>query len=307
MGEDGTSPGVWWLNVNNPTPKELRVICSAFGIHPLTMEDIGIQESREKIELFPTYYFASFRSFKLSEQREKTKYIPFDVYVVVFREGTISFSYTPNSHASNVRSRIAMLKEHGLISSDWICYALIDDIVGTFFPELIRLELSTATIEDQIYITRPSDHQDFLQQINTARKDVLSLLRLLSNKPDALRAFTKRTTNTTPIPPPKVSFSPTLTNSHHDLTSHLTTLMHSLTHVEKILSRARTNALTRLTIEGIAQGTTMNRFLSRLNAVATVFLPLTVLCGLFGMNIMVPWKSAMTHGVEDVDLDACKW
>jgi magnesium transporter len=47
------------------------------------------------------------------------------VYAVVFREGTISFSFVPNAHASQVQSRISMLKEHVLLSSDWICYALM--------------------------------------------------------------------------------------------------------------------------------------------------------------------------------------
>ncbi|KAM0600790.1 hypothetical protein ACHAP1_009055 [Verticillium nonalfalfae] len=62
------SDGVWWLNVNNPTKEEVQAICKAFGIHPLTIEDITTQEAREKIELFPSYYFASFRSFQTVEE-----------------------------------------------------------------------------------------------------------------------------------------------------------------------------------------------------------------------------------------------
>jgi magnesium transporter len=123
--DDDSDEGVWWLNVNNPSHEQIRAICLAFGIHPLTLEDIDTKETREKIELFPSYYFASFRSFKVLQQPGSVKYAAFSVYVVVFREGTISFSFTPNNHASQVRSRIAMLKEHVSISSDWICYALM--------------------------------------------------------------------------------------------------------------------------------------------------------------------------------------
>lgn len=122
-GED--EDGVWWLNMNNPSEEEIRVICKAFGVHPLTIEDIGTQEAREKIELFPAYYFACFRSFAIEEHEEGQRFEPFNIYVVVFREGTLSFSFSPNPHAAHVRKRITMLKNYVSLSSDWICYALM--------------------------------------------------------------------------------------------------------------------------------------------------------------------------------------
>jgi magnesium transporter len=123
--EGEENDGVWWLNMNNPTDEEIRAICRAFGVHPLTIEDIGTQEAREKIELFPSYYFACFRSFHVEEDEDGQGYEPFNIYVVVFREGTLSFSFSPNPHAANVRKRITTLKDYVALSSDWICYALM--------------------------------------------------------------------------------------------------------------------------------------------------------------------------------------
>ncbi|KAI1070492.1 hypothetical protein LB507_006717 [Fusarium sp. FIESC RH6] len=122
---NGENNGVWWLNMNNPTGEEVQTISNAFGIHPLTTEDIITQETREKIELFPSYYFSCFRSFRSVEQPTGTDYIPFNMYVVAFREGTLSFSFAPDAHASRVRTRISNLKEYVSLSSDWICYALM--------------------------------------------------------------------------------------------------------------------------------------------------------------------------------------
>ena len=119
------SDGVWWLNCNNVTKEEVQGICKAFGIHPLTIEDIITQEAREKIELFPSYYFACFRSFTVVEEEDGKEFEPFNTYVIVFREGTLSFSFTPNSHATQVRKRITALKDYVSLSSDWICYALM--------------------------------------------------------------------------------------------------------------------------------------------------------------------------------------
>ena len=121
---DGTD-GVWWLDLHNPTKSEVQGLCRAFGIHPLTIEDICTAESREKIELFPAYYFASFRSFNAVPDGKEVEYEPFNVYVVVFREGTLSFSFAPNTHASRVRTRVTMLQDFVALSSDWICYALM--------------------------------------------------------------------------------------------------------------------------------------------------------------------------------------
>jgi magnesium transporter len=117
--------GVWWLNMSNPTEEEIRAICKAFGIHPLTIEDIEKQEAREKIELFPAYYFACFRSFHVLEVDGVQELEPFNIYVIVFREGTLSFSFAPNPHATQVRKRITALKDYVALSSDWICYALM--------------------------------------------------------------------------------------------------------------------------------------------------------------------------------------
>lgn len=119
------SDGVWWLNINRTSKDEVLSICKAFGVHPLTIEDIITQEAREKIELFPSYYFACFRSFNMVEEPDGIEYEPFNIYVLVFREGTLSFSFAPNSHASQVRKRITALKDYVALSSDWICYALM--------------------------------------------------------------------------------------------------------------------------------------------------------------------------------------
>ncbi|KAG9723751.1 cora-domain-containing protein, partial [Aureobasidium melanogenum] len=59
LGPDG---GVWWLDMLNPSEEEVTAICKAFGVHPLTREDIATQETREKVELFRSYYFVCFRS-----------------------------------------------------------------------------------------------------------------------------------------------------------------------------------------------------------------------------------------------------
>jgi hypothetical protein len=60
-----------------------------FSIHPLTTEDIQMEETREKIELFRNYYFVCFRSFD-QDQYSPTYLEPLNMYIIVFREGILS-------------------------------------------------------------------------------------------------------------------------------------------------------------------------------------------------------------------------
>lgn len=81
-----------------------------FSIHPLTTEDILMEETREKIELFRTYYFVCFRSFE-QDPYSPTYLEPLNMYIIVLREGILSVSilpcflfygkptYLPNAHA----------------------------------------------------------------------------------------------------------------------------------------------------------------------------------------------------------------
>lgn len=117
--------GVWWLDMLNPSEDEVGVICKAFGIHPLTREDITTQETREKVELFRTYYFVCFRSFYHTDKNDENYLEPVNVYAVVFREGLLTFTFCANPHAANVRKRIGRLRDYMQLSADWICYALM--------------------------------------------------------------------------------------------------------------------------------------------------------------------------------------
>ncbi|KAJ4126965.1 hypothetical protein NW768_008586 [Fusarium equiseti] len=278
--------GVWWLNMNNPTEQEIQIISKAFGIHPLTIEDIITQETREKIELFPSYYFSCFRSFRNLDQPAGTDYIPFNMYVVVFREGTLSFSFADDAHATRVQTRISSLKEYVSLSSDWICYALINDIVDSFAPVVSKLESEAEALEEQRFIARPDDNWTFLQRISMARKHTTGLMRLLGGKADVLRGFTKRCTENYKVTP-HMDIALYL----GDIQDHVVTMMNSLIHVEEMLSRSHRNYLAQLSIDRITQGNQVNKLLTRVTVLATVLVPLVVITGIFGMNIEIPWKN----------------
>ncbi|KAK5119937.1 hypothetical protein LTR85_007013 [Meristemomyces frigidus] len=289
--ELGPEGGVWWLDMLNPSEEEVFAICGAFRVHPLTREDITTQETREKVELFKSYYFVCFRSFWAIDKESEDYLEPINVYAVVFREGLLTFSFCQNPHAANVRKRIGRLRDYVNLSADWICYALIDEIVDSFAPVLRELELETDTIEDSVFTARFDDSRAMLQRLGECRKKVMSLLRLLGGKADVIRGFAKKCNEAHAVAP-RADVGLYLS----DVQDHVVTMMSNLAHFEKMLSRSHANHLSQISLNHIEQGSQANALLGKITVVATILVPLNLIAGLFGMNVPVPGKDATGLG-----------
>ena len=69
-------------------------------------------------------------------------------------------------------------------------------------------------------------------------------------------------------------------------------MMSNLGHFEKMLSRSHSNYLAQLSVDNIRQGNRANEVLSKITLLATILVPLNLICGLFGMNVNVPGKNS---------------
>lgn len=130
----------------------------------------------------------------------------------------------------------------------------------------------------------------FLRKIGMARKTVMGLMKLLGGKADVLKGFTKRCNANYKVTP-RMDIGLYL----GDIQDHVVTMMTSLAHFEKMLSRSHSNYLAQLSIDNISQGNNINKVLSKITVVASILVPLNLVCGLFGMNVQVPW-----HNVESL-------
>lgn len=281
----GPEGGVWWLDILNPTKEEVEAIGKAFKIHRLTREDIETQEAREKVELFAQYYFVCFRSF--NENNHSEDFLdPIHLYIVVCDGGVLSFSYTKNPHADNVRKRIAKLGDFVSLGPDYICYAMIDDIVDSFAPVIRNAERESEQIEDAVFIAREDDFSRLLKQIGLCRKLVLNMMRLLGGKADVIKGFAKRCNEQYEMTP-RGDIGLYL----GDIQDHVVTMMSNLGHVEKMLSRSHANYLAQLNVDNILKGNKTNKALAKITVIATILVPLNLVTGLFGMNVEVPGKN----------------
>jgi magnesium transporter len=239
----------WWLDVMSPTETEMKVISKTFGIHPLTSEDILMQEQREKVELFKHYYFINYRTFE-QDQNSEDYLEPVNLYVVVFREGVISFHFSMTPHPANVRRRIRQLSDYLVLSPDWISYAIIDDITDAYAPMIQSIEEEVDDIDEAIlrlhsddeevepeperYEEKPSNSQsgrDMLRRVGECRKKVMSLYRLLGNKADVIKGFAKRCNEQWDIAPRNE-----IGMYLGDIQDHIVTMTGNLSHYEKYVA-----------------------------------------------------------------------
>ncbi|GLB02718.1 magnesium and cobalt transport protein CorA [Aspergillus tubingensis] len=282
--ETGAHSGLWWLDITAPAEEDIEALARFFNLHPLTTEDIKTRETREKIELFGHYYFLSLRPPRRFETDTGVRIVSHNLYAVVFRGGVLSFSFDPSLHTSHVRQRIKEHSSHLLLTSDWICYALIDDIVDGFAPFISRVETGVVTVEDSVSITRPDDMGLALQRIFKLRKEVMNIRQPLHDKIDVIRSFARH-----------CDISDTSSSQValylSDICDHVDTMIANLEQAEQMLSRLQSKYLTQVHFDSGRMRNGIASALSKLTVLASILVPMQFITGLFGMNVRVPGKT----------------
>ena len=122
-----------------------------------------------------------------------------------------------------------------------------------------------------------------LRRIGECRKRVMSILRLLGTKADVVKGFSKRYTGQWEIAP-QTEIGLYL----DDIQDHIITMVSSLNHFEKLLSRSHSNYLAQINIDMTKVNNDMNDVLGKITILGTIVLPLNIITGLWGMNVLVP-------------------
>jgi magnesium transporter len=119
----------------------------------------------------------------------------------------------------------------------------------------------------------------------------MSLLRLLGGKADVIKGFAKRCNENYNVAP-RGDVGLYLS----DIQDHVVTMMSNLGHFEKMLSRSHSNYLAQISVDNLIQGNSANVTLGKVTLIATILVPLNLICGLFGMNVPVPGRSSESLG-----------
>lgn len=131
---------------------------------------------------------------------------------------------------------------------------------------------------------------DMMKRIGETRKRVMSLVRLLGSKVDVIKGFAKRC-NEDKTTGAKSEIGMYL----GDIQDHIVTMVQSLNHYEKLLARSHSNYLAQINIDMTKVNNDMNDVLGKISILGTVVLPMNIVTGLWGMNVIVPGQE--DHGL----------
>jgi len=256
------SEGVTWIDVQGLSDLELlKTLGESFGLHPLALEDVVSLGQRPKVDDYDTNIFV------ITRMPEAGEPITTDQTSLFFGKNfLLSFQEHYGDCLGPVRERIR--KGKGLMrraGPDYLAYAIIDAIIDGYFPILEAHGEKLEALEDEV-VERPTRRT--LQKIHDAKRDLLTLRRAVWPMRDAVN---------------------TLMRDESGLVSSQTRLYlrdcydHSVQILDMVETyRELAAGLMDIYLSSLSQR--LNEVMKVLTIIATIFIPLTFIVGVYGMN-----------------------
>lgn len=241
--------------------KMMRRLADVFQIHPLALEDVVHVHQRPKVEEYSNHYFIVMRMLELGERLATEQFCLFlgSNYVLTFQE-------RPGDCFDPVRERMRQdARRVRLLRTDYLAYALIDAVVDHYFPVLEDLGDRLENLEGTVLL---EPHPATLQRIHRVKQDLLTLRRTAWPLRDALHQLQSADT-------PLIQ---------RDTQVYLRDCYDHAVQIIDLLTNYRETA-SGLTDIYISQASNrLNEVMRVLTVIATVFLPLSFMAGVWGMN-----------------------
>jgi len=259
--------GTTWVRASAASPSELDRVASAFGIHPLSIEDLR-GDVRPKTEEFPSHTFvlvktAAFRGGETTFGEEiRTQ----QVGLFVGRDWLVTMSTRAVDAVDRVWEAVEREDARVLrLGPDFAAYRVLDRIVDDYFVVLDETEDLIEEVEDGV-LAGPSE--DVLVSLNDVRRDLLSIRKVLWPTREAAAVLARGDPDYIREPTEKY---------YRDVYDHLVQLV-DLTETYRELARGARD----IYLNSLSQST--NEVMKTLTVVATLLLPLTFVVGVYGMN-----------------------
>ncbi|MER8960696.1 magnesium/cobalt transporter CorA [Mesorhizobium sp. M0701] len=263
---------VIWLDCTGLANIQLiEEIGRIFNLHPLALEDVVNTGQRPKVDFFEDHAFVVVRMID-----DVTAHRYEQIAVFFGRNFVVTFQEREGDPFDPVRKRIASSVPNRLRSRgpDYLAYALIDAIVDSYFPPIEAAGELVDSIEDQM-LNQAHKHQ--MRQLHELRRDANVLKGVLWPMRDALATMIRNDVSYVKAET-KIFLNDTLDHSLRliELVETQRDMLTGLIEMHLSLSQARTNDV-----------------ISYLTIVSVIFMPLTFLVGVWGMNFdpdTSPWN-----------------
>ena len=259
-------PGVTWINIEGVHQIDLlEQFGAVFGLHPLVLEDIANTGQRPKVEDYGGYLYVVLRMLSLPESSqevvgEQVSLILGANFVISFQEGIAGDVFDP----IRVRLRAAKgrVRHEG---ADYLVYSLIDAIVDGYFILLEKLGEQIEVLDERMLANSARGAARTINQLKREmiwlRKAVWPLREMINTLQRAESTLIRASTGV----------------YLRDVYDHTIEVIDTVETYRDVLSGMLENNLSLLTAR-------LNEVMKVLTVISTIFIPLTFIVGIYGMN-----------------------
>jgi magnesium transporter len=256
-----------WADVREPTPEDARTLQTIFGFHPLSVED-ALQESHfPKVESYGSYLYVILHGidFKQAEHAFVTLDVDFFLgrnYLVTVHDG----GRRSIAEVSDLCERSEVPMREGPVA---LMHRIVDRMVDHYRPEVDELEEWLDEIEDRVI---SQNRQEIISEILAVKRDISSLRRVVIPQRDVVARLARREFDL---------ISQELAYRFRDVYDHLVRLAD-----DAIIFQDRVTGILDAHLASVSNQLALVSKV--LTGIAVIFGPLTVVTGLFGMNVTLP-------------------
>ena len=262
--EDLRSPDTTWVNVDGLDAEDIVEIGTQMGFHPLIQEDIVNTLQRPKVEEYKDHVFFVL---KMITYNEKTEEVEIEqVSIILGNHYIVSFQEKAGDCFEAIRQRIRENK--GIIrkmGADYLAYSLIDMVVDGYFTALEKIGDRVEDIEDELVVNHRietlHDIYNMKRKMIAIRKSVWPLREVISRL-DKLGSRMFRENTGVYV---------------RDVYDHTIQVIDAIETYRDLLS-----GMLDIYLSSISNK--MNQIMQVLTIIGTIFIPLTFLAGIYGMN-----------------------
>jgi len=252
-----------WVDLEQPTSEETKILSDVFRFHPLAIEDCTNISHYPKIDTFDDYLFIVLHAINQTAPQEELSTLELNVF--------LSTKYVVTYHTRAIKSIIqakqrcakdpAAIMEKG---ADFLAYTIMDSLVDNFIPTLNTLDYRIDQMEDEIFVDSPH----VLNKIMTIRNDIIYLRKVIRPQRNILNQLTRGN-------PPFI---------HKDNMIYFRDIYDQLYRITEQSDGYRDMISGVLDTHLSLTSYKMNQIMKSLTIVATIMMPLTLITGIYGMN-----------------------
>lgn len=265
------SPKKIWLNVHGLSDASLiKLVGDLFNLHPLVQEDILNTEQRPKVDEFDDYVFLETLSFHY--ERDTMSVASEQISMVLGRNFLLTFQERSTGIFEPVRQRLRGMHAHMCeLGVDYLAYSLLDSVVDRYFKVLEDVGDESEALEE-VLLRKPTNTE--LHSIHQLKHVSIELRRAVWPLREVINSLTRNENS---------FFTPETMPYLRDVYDHTVNFIESLESIRDSLSGM-------MDIYMASVSNRVNLEVRALTVVAMLFMPATLIAGIFGMNFHeMPW------------------